>query len=418
MADTRPPTGSHPPQRPSTQRHTTASTQKPTGQVPRATASIPRPQTTSVPKPQTASVQKPQTASTQKPQTGSTQKSPTQAVPKAQTSSVPRPTTSRSVAPGTSRTQRAPTARSTKRTQQFAASARRPKKNPMVVGGVIIGIIVVGFIVFLMIPDSQARFEELKARIDVLLKDAYTLRNDNKYEAAIAKFREVQKVAEGHSGLKSRYKELDTTIREIEDEKKAAGAADQEWNALKSEADEHLRSVSELGKAGKWPPLDLHHAPECERNRDLLLKAIGMVRKYEKSGLPWVGELKEIHDKLKKIDDEIETFIQGKQFLPTKTKLVAKHELANASEARYGPAIVDLKRWLQSADSEEKPKGDQWLRELEGQAQQAFNKSKGPFEAKLSEGKAKAREFYDKVLARLKGAAVETELRTLEDKLK
>lgn len=353
MSNPRPTTGRHAP----SSRPQTAPYQKPTAHVPRPTASV---------------------KTGARPQTSRLQKSPT------------------------GQTQRAPTTRSTvnaRRTEQFAAAARKPKKNPVLIGGIVVGVIVLAFIAILMIPDSEAKRADLNAAIEKVLREASALRGGGKLDEAIARYREALRIAEGDAVLKKKYRDYEGVIKEIQADQKVVAGAGAEWESFKTEydRDSSARTVS---------------------SEDLLLRALKLKRSPQAAGAAWLGELETCIQKLQRVVDTDRAIRERNKFQGFRNELVAKFGIDKPETAQYGPAIVSLKQWLQTAEGEERGRGERELQGLEGRAEEAMKKIATRFNVIVSnEGKTKAREFLELSFQRLRGSPQEQAVRDLMKKL-
>lgn len=277
------------------------------------------------------------------------------------------------------------------RAQQMAAEAAKPKKNPLVIWGVVAGVIVVGFTIYLFIPSGADQLEELKQKVSKAASAAAASYNAQHYDEATAKYKEVLRLCEGRKEFKSTIESANERLKAIEAERRLESESGTRWEAFKAAYDKEPREKTTV---------------------QLLKEANQLKQDYAGAKLTWFPDLEKCLEVLQRQFDTDLKIGEREKFQGKRNELTGKYALDNKKTSKLGPAIVEWRSWVQTKDGEEKRRGEAEIESLEAQARETFSNSLKRAERMVAEeGKPKAREVLEEAFQRLKGSKVEPELR-------
>jgi pSer/pThr/pTyr-binding forkhead associated (FHA) protein len=260
----------------------------------------------------------------------------TQPIPtRPSTGSMPRASTT-SLKKGTGRIPTGHTTRSaakTSATAKFHADARRKKTNPI---AILIGVIAVAFLgglafIFLGGGDDP---EIIKAQLEEITKKAAADYDADRYDDAVAKYRQALDLIKGNDKYSSKVAMLKATITEVEERKKDRALADQAFQDFKKKFDTNAAPPRQLWDEGR----KLQDA-------------------YAKAELPWKKDLAET---LEKIDNllKTESAINRRQdFQVRRNEIIKNCKLDDKKAAEWGSAIKAWKEYLEGKEGS-KPSDD------------------------------------------------------------
>lgn len=342
----------------------TATARKPTGPIPAAAPPADRPAGAT----SRTGLPRPATGPTKKITSGvPVRKPPTQFLPAAQPSApaLDRPSTASLKKGATQRTGH--TTRSTghvSATQRFHAESRRKRVNPVVA---IIGLIVVAFgaVLGFILFGGGDDIKYVKPQYDRLIAEGGKAYQENRFDEALVAYEKALKLVEPHEVFKRHAIEVRKIIEEVKNERAQMEAVTKEFKRVKALAEDK----------------SIHTRQRWEETKNLL-------QRVGDAAVPWLKELKDIHDRLGKDLDEERKAQRGRDFLIVRADISKRHGLGSREKADYNKAILAYREYIDGDPGEEnRRKAEEEIKRLGDQIAEAVDELRRKAGRLIDDGK-------------------------------